>query len=75
MSEPYDRRFVKGVTTTDTAEVVKVDECIRYIEACGWKLTRRTTGYYSFHNPNANVAHRDMVFTLKELREAYHNGW
>lgn len=75
MQEPYDRRFVKGETTTNVAEVVKVDECIRYIEACGWKLMRRTTGYYAFRNPNATIDLREMTFTLKELREAYHNGW
>ena len=70
-----DRQLVKGVTTTDVAEVVKVDECIRYIESCGWKLKTRSRGYYYFYNPNAAEFQRDMTFSLKELRETYHNGW
>lgn len=71
----YDRRLVKGVTTTDKSQLVKVGECIKYIEACGWKLQQRARGYYFFYNSNANLAQRDMVFSLAELREAYHNGW
>jgi hypothetical protein len=70
-----DRHLTPGVTLTDKAGVVKVDECIKYIESCGWTLRRRTTGYYAFHNPNANEVHRDMTFTLAELRHAYINGW
>ncbi len=70
-----ERQLVKGVTTTEVAEVVKVDECIRYIESCGWQLKTRSRGYYYFYNPNAAEFHRDMTFSLKELRETYHNGW
>jgi hypothetical protein len=70
-----ERQLVKGVTTTDVAEVVKVNECIRYIESCGWLLKQRARGYYYFRNENANEGQRDMTFSLAELREAYHNGW
>lgn len=70
-----ERKLVKGVTTTDVAEVVKVDECIRYIESCGWLLQTRSRGYYNFYNENAHENFRTMIFSLAELREAYHNGW
>jgi len=70
-----DRILVKGVTTTEKAEVVKVDECIRYIESCGWLLKSRARGSYNFRNENAHINFRDMNFSLAELREAYHNGW
>lgn len=75
MSEPYDRQLVKGLTLTAKSNVVKVFECIKYIESCGWELKRRTKGFYFFHNPNAHEGQRDMFFSLKELRETYHNGW
>lgn len=75
MSEAYDRRLVQGDTLTANSEVVKVGECIQYIESCGWKLKNRARGYYYFYNPNAHEGHRDMTFSLKELRETYHNGW
>lgn len=70
-----ERRLVKGVTTTETAEVVKVGECIRYIESCGWLLKKRARGYYHFRNEKANESQRDMTFTLAELRESYLKGW
>ena len=71
----YDRRLVKGVTTTLNAQLVKVDECIKYIEACGWELKHRARGYYFFYNTKASPGQQDMKFSLAELREAYHNGW
>jgi hypothetical protein len=70
-----ERTLVKGVTTTDVAQVVKVDECIRYIESCGWLLKRRARGEYYFRNEKATEGQRDMTFSLAELRDAYLNGW
>jgi len=70
-----DRHLTPGVTLTDKAKVVKVDECIKYIVSCGWTLKQRTKGYYLFNNPNAADYHRDLAFSLAELRHAYLNGW
>lgn len=69
-----DRHLTPGVTLTNNG-VVKVDECIKYIESCGWTLQWRSKGYYGFYNPDADAYHRDLSFTLAELREAYLNGW
>lgn len=73
MSE-YERKLVPGVTTTNGLQVVKVDECIAYIESCGWKLKNRTRGHYTFVNPRSSVLPR-VRFSLKELRETYAKGW
>lgn len=70
-----DRHLTPGITLTDKAGVVKVDECVKYIESCGWTLKHRSKGYYYFYNPNAADYHRDLTFSLAELREAYLNGW
>lgn len=56
-------------------KIVKVEKCIEYIESTGWKLKQRARGYYYFRKENAPVEHRDMVFSLAELRKIYHNGW
>lgn len=71
----YDRKLIKGETTTLKSEVVKVDECIKYIESCGYEIQSRNKGRYSFYNPNRPDEHKWMVFSLAELRETYHNGW
>lgn len=55
--------------------LASVDECIRYIESTGWKLINRSRGFYAFRNSNAHVAQQNMVFSLKELREAQKFGW
>lgn len=53
----------------------KLKECIAYIEGCGWKLTNQHRMVYYFENPNANLVHRQMRFTLNELRHAFKYGW
>jgi hypothetical protein len=74
MNEPYERKLVKGVTTTLGRGLVTVTECIKYIESCGWKLTRQARGLYIFENPNSKIL-PEATFSLRELRDTYHNGW
>ena len=71
--EPYDRRLTKETLTKDG--LVKATECIKYIQSCGYTLQQRRRGYYHFRNPSRPPEHRDMVFTLSGLRDAYLNGW
>jgi len=52
-----------------------VKECIAYIESCGWLLTNQYRTVYYFYNEKANECHRQMRFTLTELRHAFRYGW
>lgn len=56
--------------------IPKVDDCIAYIESCGWKLETRKARWYRF----TPIAPRSdgktcIAFTTTELRHAYTNGW
>ena len=53
----------------------KVNDCIAYIESCGWKLVNRYRTVYYFKNEDICIEHKQMRFTLSELRHAYVNGW
>ena len=55
--------------------LVPVKECIKYIEGCGWMLKRRNKSFYLFRNEKANDVHKEMIFSLAELRETYETGW
>lgn len=58
--------------------IVKVKDCIAYIEGCGWKFIGRQYGSYWFkgNNGKTNMAGSNTIpFTLTELRHAYNNGW
>ncbi len=78
------------LSNTPQKDMPNVEECIKYIESCGWKLIMRgkvrfnpnfkpskMTGapLYYFRNESANIWHKDFYFSLHELREAYRNGW
>ena len=52
-----------------------VENCIRYIESCGWILKARARSYYYFRNENASEGMRDQSFSLRELRDTFKNGW
>jgi hypothetical protein len=52
----------------------KIDDCIEYIESCGWKLKSRKDGFFLFVNENCKVI-QSVVFDKCEIREAYKNGW
>lgn len=57
------------------SKLPNVKECISYIEGCGWKLVNQYRTVYYFENPNTNLVHKQMRFTLTELRHAFVNGW
>lgn len=53
-------------------------DCIPYIEGCGWQFIGREYGMYWFKGMNGKktMSGNDKIpFTLKELRDAYENGW
>jgi hypothetical protein len=57
--------------------IVKVKDCIKYIEGCGWKLDYYNRPWYVFKSlqwPTSKNPRR-VTFTLTELRHAYNNGW
>ncbi len=62
------------LSNTPQKDMPNVEECIKYIESCGWKLITRGKIYY-FRNESANIWHKDFYFSLHELRDAYRNGW
>lgn len=53
----------------------KIDDCIEYIESCGWRLVLRKRGTYLFHLKKRCEVIDYVEFTLKEIREAYLKGW
>jgi hypothetical protein len=58
--------------------IVKVKDCIAYIEGCGWKFIGRQCGAYWFKSVNGRKTmsgNNKIPFTLTELRHAYNNGW
>jgi hypothetical protein len=56
--------------------IVPVDDAIKYIESCGWKLRTREGKWYRFDKAPENTGSTNEVsFTLTEIRDAYNNGW
>lgn len=58
--------------------IVKVKDCIPYIEGCGWKYVGFVGGWYWFKGVNGRktMSGNDTIsFTLTELRHAFNNGW
>ncbi len=55
-----------------------VDQCIAYIESCGWKLETRESRWYRFTRANGQQGTPNpnfVSFTTAELRHAFLNGW
>ena len=60
--------------------IPKVKDCIAYIESCGWEFSHfdRHIRWYVFRGKNGRrtmSGSTTIPFTLRELREAYENGW
>jgi hypothetical protein len=54
------------------------EECIPYIERCGWKYIGRNFGSYWFKGMDGRKTmsgSETISFTLTELRHAFNNGW
>jgi len=54
------------------------EECVPYIEGCGWKFCDYHDGWYSFKGVDGRktMSGSDMVhFTISELRHAFTYGW
>ncbi len=74
-THPKPNEIEEDLAVLTKEGLVPVNECIRYIESCGWKLTTKSRGFYCFENPHATISFRTFNFTLKQLRETYKNGW
>lgn len=55
--------------------ITPVDQCIAYIESCGWKLRTRRLKWYRFDATDPNKTTREVAFTLNQIRDAFNNGW
>ena len=62
------RGTAKGIVPT-------VKQAIEKVEATGWKLYNQARNWYVFENPDAPIEFRVLTFSLKELRDAYRNGF
>ncbi len=57
---------------TGYLKLPRVQDCIKYIESCGWHFEYHSTQRYVFGNNNKA---QTIAFTLHELRDAVINGW
>lgn len=74
-THPESNEIEKDLAVLTQRGLVPVEECINYIESCGWKLKTKSRGFYCFENPHASISFKTFNFTLKQLRETYKNGW
>ncbi len=55
--------------------ITPVNQCIAYIESCGWKLETREGRWYRFTRLVRDCKPCFVAFTTRELRDAFNNGW
>jgi len=56
--------------------ITPVDQCIAYIESCGWKLETRERRWYRFNRVTPAEGKSNFIaFTMTELRDAFNHGW
>ena len=54
------------------------EDCIPYIESCGWKYTCSSGGAHWFKGENGRKTmsgSNEICFSLRELRDAVNYGW
>lgn len=54
----------------DGKYIPHIQDCIKYIESCGWDFLYYNRPWYAFGNGKKTI-----TFTLTEIREAFKFGW